>query len=212
VNPEPNSDTARHTSSRVTALTTVRPCGAPNQRRPEPGRGTHAPRGTEALNLWLMVRTSKSGSDGTVATSRGTRPSGRVERGASTQSGVRQDRRRGPLGDTWHLDELFLNIQGQRKYLWRAVDQDGDVVVDVFSSPFLVHSQPAGRLEVLERPARRPRSPVAPALRRPASRRCPAKVDDSSGDGHVSFSLVLCSFTSLFLDLDRYHHPSLLEL
>ena len=79
-------------------------------------------------------------------------------------------------------------------------------VVEVFSSPFLVHSQPAGRLEVLERPARRPRSPVAPALRRPASRRCPAKVDDSSRDGHVSFSLVLCSFTSLFLDLDRYHH------
>ena len=87
-----------------------------------------------------------------------------------------------------------------------AVDQDGDVVVDVFSSPFLIHSQPAGRLEVFERPARRPRSPVAPALRRPASRRCPAKVDDSSSDGHVSFSLVLCSFTSLFLDLDRYHY------
>ena len=29
------------------------------------------------------------------------------------------------LGDTWHLDELFVTIQGQRRYLWRAVDQDG---------------------------------------------------------------------------------------
>ena len=37
-------------------------------------------------------------------------------------------RRRGRLGDTWHLDELFLTIQGQRQYLWRAVDQDGDVI------------------------------------------------------------------------------------
>ena len=37
-------------------------------------------------------------------------------------------RRRGRLGDTWHLDELFVTIQGQRQYLWRAVDQDGDVI------------------------------------------------------------------------------------
>ena len=37
-------------------------------------------------------------------------------------------RRRGRLGDTWYLDELFVTIQGQRQYLWRAVDQDGDVI------------------------------------------------------------------------------------
>jgi transposase-like protein len=27
-----------------------------------------------------------------------------------------------------HLDELFVNIQGRQQYLWRAVDQDGDVI------------------------------------------------------------------------------------
>jgi putative transposase len=32
------------------------------------------------------------------------------------------------LGDTWHLDELFVHIQGRQQYLWRAVDQDGDVI------------------------------------------------------------------------------------
>ena len=37
-------------------------------------------------------------------------------------------RRRGRMGDTWHLDELFVKIQGRRQYLWRAVDQDGDVL------------------------------------------------------------------------------------
>ena len=37
-------------------------------------------------------------------------------------------RRRGQMGDTWYLDELFVNIQGRRHYLWRAVDQDGDVI------------------------------------------------------------------------------------
>jgi len=31
-------------------------------------------------------------------------------------------------GDVWHLDELFVTIRGERQYLWRAVDQDGDVL------------------------------------------------------------------------------------
>ncbi len=43
-------------------------------------------------------------------------------------------RREGRLGDTWHLDELFVTIQGQRQYLWRAVDQDGDVL-DILLQP-----------------------------------------------------------------------------
>ena len=37
-------------------------------------------------------------------------------------------RRRGRLGDTWYLDELFVTMQGRRHYLWRAVDQDGDMI------------------------------------------------------------------------------------
>jgi putative transposase len=40
-----------------------------------------------------------------------------------------QLRRRGPRpGDKWHLDEVFLTINGERHYLWRAVDQDGHVL------------------------------------------------------------------------------------
>ena len=34
-------------------------------------------------------------------------------------------------GDTFYLDEVFVNIRGKQHYLWRAVDQDGEVV-DVF--------------------------------------------------------------------------------
>ncbi len=37
-------------------------------------------------------------------------------------------RKQGRLGDIWYVDELFLTIRGQRRYLWRAVDQDGDVI------------------------------------------------------------------------------------
>ncbi len=36
--------------------------------------------------------------------------------------------RQGRLGDVWHLDEVFVKIRGERHYLWRAVDQDGDVI------------------------------------------------------------------------------------
>ena len=37
-------------------------------------------------------------------------------------------RRRAKPGDKWHLDEVFLKINGKRSYLWRAVDQDGNVL------------------------------------------------------------------------------------
>ena len=37
-------------------------------------------------------------------------------------------RRRGRLGDTWHVDELFVTLNGRRQYLWRAVDEDGDTI------------------------------------------------------------------------------------
>ena len=43
-------------------------------------------------------------------------------------------RRRARTGDKWHLDEVFLKINGARHYLWRAVDQNG-VVVDILVQP-----------------------------------------------------------------------------
>ena len=42
--------------------------------------------------------------------------------------------RRGQLGDTWHLDEVYLKIGGCVQYLWRAVDQDGSVL-DILVQP-----------------------------------------------------------------------------
>ncbi|MFT7460742.1 MAG: putative transposase [Planctomycetota bacterium] len=37
-------------------------------------------------------------------------------------------KRQAKLGDIWYLDEVFLSIGGKRQYLWRAVDQDGEVI------------------------------------------------------------------------------------
>ena len=53
----------------------------------------------------------------------------------------RLKRRQGRLGDTWFLDEVFISINGQRQYLWRAVDQDTDLIdllIDLLVQPRLV--------------------------------------------------------------------------
>ena len=45
------------------------------------------------------------------------------------QEYANQLRRRGPRpGDKWHLDEVFVQINGAQRYLWRAVDQHGNVL------------------------------------------------------------------------------------
>ena len=42
---------------------------------------------------------------------------------------ARRLRRRHPgYGDTYFLDEVFVKINGKQHYLWRAIDQDGEVV------------------------------------------------------------------------------------
>jgi len=40
----------------------------------------------------------------------------------------RLKRKHTDYGDTFYIDEVFVKIQGKQHYLWRAVDQDGDVV------------------------------------------------------------------------------------
>ncbi|WP_201360342.1 IS6 family transposase [Dictyobacter formicarum] len=42
--------------------------------------------------------------------------------------------RRSRSGDKWHLDEVFVTINGKRSYLWRAVDQHGNVL-DILVQP-----------------------------------------------------------------------------
>ena len=43
----------------------------------------------------------------------------------------RLKRKHGGYGDTFYIDEVFVKINGKQHYLWRAVDQDGEVV-DVY--------------------------------------------------------------------------------
>ena len=44
-------------------------------------------------------------------------------------------RRKRPLGRRWRVDETYVKISGQWKYLYRAVDRDRDTVDATHSDP-----------------------------------------------------------------------------
>jgi hypothetical protein len=52
--------------------------------------------------------------------------------GQAYASGLR--RRRPRPGDKWHCDEVFIRINGTQHYLWRAVDQHGNVLDNLVQS------------------------------------------------------------------------------
>jgi putative transposase len=43
-------------------------------------------------------------------------------------------KKRARIGTKWHLDEVFIKINGVQHYLWRAVDQSG-AVIDILVQP-----------------------------------------------------------------------------
>ena len=59
-------------------------------------------------------------------------------------------RRRGRPGDTWHLDEVFCKINGQLVYLWRAVDQSGEVL-DIWCKSAGIRMRRSGSFESCSR-------------------------------------------------------------
>ena len=73
--------------------------------------------------------------------------------------------RRGRMGDTWYLDELFVTMQGRQHYLWRAVDEDGDVIDILVQSRR--NQQAAARFfrTLLKEQGREPRRLVTDKLR-----------------------------------------------
>ena len=86
--------------------------------------------------VWLYHRFNLSNRDvEDLLAERGIRVSYETIRLWCIKFGTRYARRlkqrhRG-YGDTLYIDEVFVKINGKRQYLWRAVDQDGEVV-DVY--------------------------------------------------------------------------------
>ena len=55
----------------------------------------------------------------------------------------------------WHLDEVFVKINGERHYLWRAVDHEGEV----FESYVTKRRDKKAALKFMKKAMRRCRSP-----------------------------------------------------
>src|SRR4028119_936661 len=86
-----------------------------------------------AHTVWLYFRFSLSFRDvEELMAMRGVSVSSETERRWTLKFGqqyANQLRRRRPQpGDKWHIDEVFLTIQGKTAYLGRAVDQNGKVL------------------------------------------------------------------------------------
>ena len=112
-----------------------------------PYRGHRLPREIISYCVWFYFRFGVSFRDVEEMASRGVLVSYETIRrwcdkfGQDYAAGLR--RRRPRTGDKWHLDEVFLNINGVRHYLWRAVDQNG-IVIDISFSGSVTGSQPCG--------------------------------------------------------------------
>ena len=77
---------------------------------------------------------------------------------------VRQKRRQRAT-DKWHLDEVFVTINGQRYYLWRAVDSDGMVLAILMQTRRNAKAAKRFFEGVLGKPTTRPRVVVTDGLR-----------------------------------------------
>ncbi len=73
--------------------------------------------------------------------------------------------RRGRMGNSWHLDELFVKIRGRHQYLWRAVDKDGDVLDDLVQSRRNKRAATRVFRTLLKRQGREPRRLITDNLR-----------------------------------------------
>lgn len=79
---------------------------------------------------------------------------------------ARELRRRGPRsGDKWHLDEVFIKVNGERQYLWRAVDQDGNVLDILVQSKRDAKAAKRFLAKLMKKQCRTPRVLVTDKLR-----------------------------------------------
>ncbi len=111
----------------------VRYSGMNDSTKPVSYKGFRFPREIISHAVWLYYRFSLSFRDAEeLLFARDTTVTYETVRqwcqkfGQAYANQLRQ--RRAQPGDKWHLDEVFLKIKGNTHYLWRAVDQNGNVL------------------------------------------------------------------------------------
>ena len=103
------------------------------QTKTNSARGYRFPRDIISHGVWLYHRFSLSFRDvEDLLAERGVLVTYETVRQCCRKFGPAYARtlrsRQGQRGGIWHMDEVLVQIRGERHYLWRAVDQDGDVL------------------------------------------------------------------------------------
>jgi putative transposase len=118
---------------RITLEDQVRSASTRLPSRDPLSRGYRFPAAIISHAVWLYYRFALSHRDvEELLAERGVQVSDEAIRrwcqkfGAAFVAGLR--RRRARAADTWHLDEVQLQIKGKQHWQWRAVDQDGMVL------------------------------------------------------------------------------------
>lgn len=91
--------------------------------------------------------------------------------------------RSGPCGDQWFVDEVFVRIDGKLSYLYRAVDQDGQILDILVQTRRNTRSAARFFRRLLKQQGQAPRRLVTDKLRsyRPAHREVmPGTIHDTS--------------------------------
>jgi putative transposase len=104
--------------------------------------------------VWLYYRFGVSLRDvSELMLARGTEVSHKAIRLWTLRFGTEYARRlrrtRGACSNIWHLDELCLMINGERGWLWRAVDDAGEVLANIASGQKSLLASPAGTLQTM---------------------------------------------------------------
>ena len=98
----------------------------------------------------------------------------------------RMDRMRAFSAWQWHLDEVFVKINGERHYLWRAVDPEGEVLEAFVSTSSTTAAAASTSLSKLV--SKPNRSPPNGRLVYELSTGCSAKTDSPIQSAHMPCS------------------------
>ena len=165
-------DTRRYANNRAEGIVKLRPQVAeyPMTSQPPSYRGYRFPSKIISHAVWLYYRFGLSFRDvEDLLAERGITVTYEAIRLWCRTFGLnyarRLRRRRGRQGDTWYLDELFVKIQGQQQYLWRAVDEDGDVLDILVQSRRNRRAATRFFRKLLKRQGREPRRLITDKLR-----------------------------------------------
>jgi putative transposase len=101
------------------------------------------------------------------------------------------------VGKSWRMDETYIKVRGQWKYLYRAVDRDGDTVDFLFTA----HRDQAAARRFLERAVGRHGEPEKITIDKSAA--STAAIDSYNADHEAGIETRQCKYLNNIVEQDH---------